>query len=104
MLATVITAVWSESLWGLRKTVLATNFEESDRDRRHDKSGCISTTMVSFSTKNCAFGLLHGSNHDGVVRISVGSSYLANELFVIYYYTPGRGKIVPRNVNITLLV
>ena len=27
----MITAVWSDSLWGLRKTVLATNFEESDR-------------------------------------------------------------------------
>ena len=27
----VITAMWSESLWGLRKTVLATNVEESDR-------------------------------------------------------------------------
>ena len=26
-----ITAMWSESLWGLHKTVLATNVEESDR-------------------------------------------------------------------------
>ena len=37
-----------------------------------------------FQHQNCAVGLLHGSDHDGVVRISVGHSYLANELFIIY--------------------
>ena len=37
-----------------------------------------------FQHQNCAVGLLHGSDQDGVVRISVGHSYLANELFIIY--------------------
>ena len=37
-----------------------------------------------FQHQNCAVGLLHGSDHDGVVGISVGHSYLANELFIIY--------------------
>ena len=48
----MITAVWSECLWGLRIAVLATNVEErsSNGGRRHDKSTCISTTKVSFST------------------------------------------------------
>ena len=38
-----------------------------------------------FQHQNCAVGLLHGSDQDGIVRISVGHSYLANELFIIYY-------------------
>ena len=42
--------------------------------------------------QNCAVGLLHGSDQDGVVRISVGHSYLANELFIINYL---RGTIFP---------
>ena len=37
-----------------------------------------------FQHQNCAVGLLHGSDQDGVLRISVGYSYLANELFIIY--------------------
>ena len=47
--------MWSESLWGLRKTVLTGNQRQRERSgnggRRYNKSVCISTTKVSFSTK-----------------------------------------------------
>ena len=38
---------------------------------RQDKSACISTTKVCFSS---TLGLLHDSNHDGVGRFFVGNS------------------------------
>jgi len=47
------------------------------------------------------FESMHDGDHDGVVRIFVGLSCELGSLII--YYTPGRGKIVPRNV-ITLLV
>ena len=48
-----------------------------------------------FQHQNCAVGLLHGSDQDSVVRISVGHSYLANELFIIYLIIYLRGTIFP---------
>ena len=47
-----IVAVWSESLWGLRKITgnQRRRQRSSNGGRRHDKSSCISVTKVSFST------------------------------------------------------
>ena len=73
---TAITAVWSESLWGLRKTVLATNDEESGRAMAAD---CTTKVLVSppsgeFLHNYCVVLSLHDGNHGGVVRIFVGHS------------------------------
>ena len=51
---TVITPVWSESLWGLRKSCTGDELRRersSNGGRRHNRSACISTTKVSFSNK-----------------------------------------------------
>ena len=49
-----------------------------------------------FQHQNCAVGLLHGSDHDGVVRIFVGHSYLSNELllFTWHNFPPTRSVII----------
>ena len=69
---TAITDVWSETLWGLRKTVLATNVEESDRAMVAD--GLYLRHQGEFQHNYFAFVSLHDSDHDGVVRIFVGHS------------------------------
>ena len=51
--------------------------------RRHNKSSCISTIKVSFSTKIVLVGTVHDSDHEGVVRIFVRHSYHSNELFTL---------------------
>ena len=45
-----------------------------------------------FQHQNCVVGLLQGSDHDGVVRISVGHSYLGNDylLFTRHNFSPTR--------------
>ena len=60
-------------------SVLATNVEESDRAsngcRRHDKSACIRVHYQGeFQHNYFDFVSLHHSDHDGVVRIFVGST------------------------------
>ena len=67
-------AVWSESLWGLRKTVLATNVEDSDQAMAARQKRLYLHHQVVFHHIYCAVVSLHDSDHDGVVRISVDLS------------------------------
>ena len=79
-------AVWSESLWGLRKTVLATNVEESDRAMAADgttKALVSPPDQGEFQHQNCTVGTVHDSDLEGVVRIFVRHSYHSNELFTL---------------------
>ena len=73
---TVITTVWSEFLWGLRKSCTGSEGRRersTNGGRQHNKNGCISTNKVSFSSKIVVVSL-HDRNHDGVVRIFVDHS------------------------------
>ena len=78
--------MWSGSLWGLRKTVLATNVEESDRAMVSDGTTKALHHQGEFQHQNCTVGTVHDSDHEGVVRIFVRHSYHSNELFTLINY------------------
>ena len=80
----MITAVWSESLCGLHKTVLATNVEESNRAMAADGMTKALVHQGEFQRNDFAFVSLHDSDHDGVVRIFVGHSEVVKRLLIIY--------------------
>ena len=87
-------AAWSESLWGLRKTVLATNVEGSDRTMAADGTtkALVCHHRGEFQHQNCTVGTVHDSDQEGVVRIFVRHSYHSNELFKLIIL---RGTIFP---------
>ena len=86
--------VWSESLWGLRKTVQATNVEEAieqwwptARQKR-----LYLHHQWEFQHNYDTFMSLQDSDHDGVVRIFVGHSEVVKRLLLITSrgnHTPG---------------
>ena len=85
---TAITAVWSESLWGLRKTVLATNVKESDQAMAADGTtkAFYLHQQGEFQHQNCTVGTVHDSDHEGALRIFVCLS-LERVIYIILYYT-----------------
>ena len=91
--------MWSESLWGLRKTVLATNVEDSDRAMAADGTAKALVSLSYFD-----FVSLHHSGHDGVLRIFGGHSEVVKRL--LYYITrhnfsPTRSVITRHNFSYT---
>ena len=102
----MITAVWSESLWGLRKTVLATNVEESDRAMAADSTtkALVSPPPRCVSAPKLYSCVLHDSDHDGVVRIFVRHPNHLNELFTLINYLFTRHNFSPTRSVIWLLV
>ena len=88
-----ITAVWSEPLWGLRKTVLATTSKRAIEQWRPmaQQKHLYLHHQGEFQHQNCTVGTVHDSDHEGVVRIFVGHSYHSNELlFMRHNFSPTR--------------
>ena len=89
-----VTAVWSETLWGLRKAVLATNVEESDRGMAaDDTTKCLYLHhQGEFQHKYCAIVSLHHDDHGSVVRIFIGHSKVVKclLLFMQHNFSPTR--------------
>ena len=89
-----ITAVWSESLWGHRKAVLAT---ESDRGMAADgTTKCLYLHhQGEFQHKYCVIVSLHHDDHGGVVRIFVGHSKVVKRLllFTRHNFSPTRSAM-----------
>ena len=74
----------SESLWGLRKTVLAANVEDSDRAMAADGTtkALYLRQQGEFQDNYFDFVSLHDSDHDGVVRTFVGHSEVVKRLLI----------------------
>ena len=99
MSAIAIAAVWSESLWGLRRTVLATNVEDTDRAMAAD--GTTKRLYLrhqdEFHHNYFDFVSLHHSDHNGVVRIFVGHSKVVKRLsdyITRHNFSPTRSVII----------
>ena len=77
------------SLWGLRKAVLATSVEESDRAMATD--GTTKALVGEFQHKMIVIVSLHHGNHSSVVRIFEGHSEVVKRL--LFNYLRGTNRL-----------
>jgi len=69
--------MWTESLWAFSESYTADDswvVRSSDGGQRGDERAHNSTNQGEFLHNYCTFVSLHGSNHEGVVRILVALS------------------------------